>query len=292
MPTFPSYDGAHVAYRSWGEGEPLVVVPGGPGRDADYLGDLGDLARTAGRTLVVLDPRGTGATPPPDDPAAYAVPSLAEDLLALVEHLHVPSVGVLAHSAGCAVAMVFAARSPGRVRRLVLVTPAARAIGLEVTDEDWDEQVARRRDEPWFASALAALESDECSPETRQAMSPFLYGAWTPRAREHARADTEQRNRDAGQAFWGGPVDPEATRQALATLTAPVRIVVGELDLVPGPRLGAELAAVFPDAQVLVQADAGHFPWVDDPEAFARIVSGALSDAGVALSPGGASVRP
>jgi proline iminopeptidase len=280
VPTFPSYDLAPISYRREGEGPPLVVVPGGPGRDADYLGDLGGLARTAGRTLVVLEPRGTGASPAPHDHSAYAVPRLAEDLLALVDHLGVGAVDVLAHSAGCAVAVVFAARHPTHLRRLVLVTPGGRVVSIEVGDEEWEAQIARRRDEPWFAAAREALESDDATPETRLALSPFLYGSWTPAAQQHAASDPGQRNRAAGEAFWADPADSTQLRATLASLAAPVRILVGELDLVPGPRLAAELARVFPDARVQSQSGAGHFPWVDDPARFAALVTDALTGDG------------
>ena len=56
-----------------------------------------------------------------------------------------------------------------------------------------------------------------------------------------------------------------------------MRVVVGELDLMPGPDLGP-LAALFADGSCVVQPGAAHFPWVDDPARFARLVSSALED--------------
>jgi pimeloyl-ACP methyl ester carboxylesterase len=109
-------------------------------------------------------------------------------------------------------------------------------------------------------------------------MSPLLYGTWSHRARQHAATDAEQRNADATLAFWGGGLDPSATRIALAQVTAPVRILIGELDMAPGPQLAANLAALFTDASVVVQPGAGHFPWVDDPLTFAQLVAAALRD--------------
>ena len=44
VPTYLSYDRAELAYAEQGAGLPLLVVPGGPARDATYLGDLGGLA--------------------------------------------------------------------------------------------------------------------------------------------------------------------------------------------------------------------------------------------------------
>ena len=41
MPIFTAPDGTELAYHVRGEGEPLVVLPGGPMRASVYLGDLG-----------------------------------------------------------------------------------------------------------------------------------------------------------------------------------------------------------------------------------------------------------
>jgi proline iminopeptidase len=44
--SFASYDGTRLAYReAAGPGRPLICLPGGPGRDPDYLGDLGGLGQ-------------------------------------------------------------------------------------------------------------------------------------------------------------------------------------------------------------------------------------------------------
>jgi pimeloyl-ACP methyl ester carboxylesterase len=61
-------------------------------------------------------------------------------------------------------------------------------------------------------------------------------------------------------------------------VSAPVRVIVGELDLMPGPELGEQLAALFQDGRCVVQPAAGHFPWIDDPSLFARLVVEALAD--------------
>jgi pimeloyl-ACP methyl ester carboxylesterase len=52
MSSFASYDGTEISYRVLGDGPPLVCLPGGPGRAAGYLGDLGGLG--ASRQLVLL----------------------------------------------------------------------------------------------------------------------------------------------------------------------------------------------------------------------------------------------
>ena len=71
MPVFASYDGTEIGYRVLGDGPPLVCLPGGPGRAAEYLGDLGGVS--ASRQLILLDPRGVGLSADPADPATFIV---------------------------------------------------------------------------------------------------------------------------------------------------------------------------------------------------------------------------
>ncbi len=85
--SFASYEGTMLAYRKIGQGQPLVCLPGGPGRNADYLGDLGGLGPRAERALVIREPRGTGDSAVPDDPATYRCDRMAEDVETLRIHL-------------------------------------------------------------------------------------------------------------------------------------------------------------------------------------------------------------
>ena len=65
-----------------------------------------------------------------------------------------------------------------------------------------------------------------------------------------------------------GVYDPDATRAQLATLTTPVLLIAGELDLNSTLGVVAELADLFPNAELVVQPGAGHYPWLDDAARF------------------------
>ena len=279
--SFASYDGTVLAYRRTGAGDPLVCLPGGPGRDADYLGDLGGLDRRAGWELVVFEPRGTGASAAPADPATYRIDRMAEDVEALRVHLGLDKMGLLGHSAGGDLALQYAARYPERLSRLILVTPALRSVGLDVTDDKFLANLDRRSAEPWFADAkaavLAMLDGDQ-SAETRRKYRPFLYGRWDEAARAHVAA--EARNPAVAAVYYAeAAFDPADTRARLARLTAPVLILAGELDVNPTADLAARAAPIFPAAEVIVQPAAAHFPWIDDPAAFTSALSRFLARA-------------
>src|ERR1700722_8565519 len=133
MPAFPAHDGTALAYHVLGEGSPVICLPGGPMQDAAYFGDLG--RRPARRQLIMMDPRGTGQSAVPDDPASYRCDRLVDDVEALRQHLGLDRLDLLAHSAGTNLAALYLARYPARVSKLVLLTPSLFAVGIAVTGE-------------------------------------------------------------------------------------------------------------------------------------------------------------
>lgn len=279
MPTFTAYDGTELAYHEKGEGEPLLCVPGGPMRASAYFGDLGGL--TAHRRLILLDLRGTGDSAVPADPATYRCDRLVDDVEALREHLGLEEVDLLGHSAAGNIATLYAARHPKRIRRLVLITPATQSLGLTLDAGDHRAAARLRKDEPWYPAAEAALKEIEAgrSPlEVWDAIVPLGYGRWDDAARAHQAASAREKNAEAAALFYGdGAFDPAGTRAALAGLTAPVLVLAGEYDGAPNPAHAEEFAGYFPGGVRQVQPGGGHFPWLDDPEWFARRVAGFLA---------------
>ena len=152
---FYGTDGTRLAYHQAGEGDPLICLPGGPMQASAYLGDLGGLS--ARRSLVLLDLRGTGESAVPANPASYRCDRLVSDVEALRAHLGQDRIDLLGHSAGGALAVLYAARYPHRISRLVLVNPSPRAVGLEITDSERRQVAELRRGEAWFPDAFAAF---------------------------------------------------------------------------------------------------------------------------------------
>ncbi|MFC7586305.1 alpha/beta fold hydrolase [Nonomuraea antimicrobica] len=229
MPAFPASDGTVLHYHVSGSGGPLVCLPGGPMQSADYLGDLGGLS--AHRRLIKLDPRGTGLSQTPRDPATYRCDRLVADVESLREHLGLDRIDLLGHSAGTNLALLYAARHPSHVGRLVLVTPSTRAVGIEVTGQARLETARLRTGEPWFPAAYAALEAitaGNATEERWQAVAPFVHGRWDTEAQRYHAAMEADRNDEAAAVFAAeGAFDPEATRAALAALRVPVLVLAG-----------------------------------------------------------------
>ena len=278
MPVLAAHDGTRLAYRESGEGTSLVCLGGGPMQDLAYVGELGGLS--AGQRLILLDLRGTGQSETPADTATYRCDHLVDDVEALREHLGLERMDLLAHCAGANLAVLYALRHPERIGRLVLITPSTRAVGIMATDGDRREVAQLREGEPWFAPASAALEriaAGQAADADWAAIAPFTYGRWDAAAQAHRALEDEQRNDEAAAVFAAeGAFDPEHTRAALATFGAPVLILAGQFDVAAPPRVMAEFAGLFPNATLVTQPGAGHFPWLDDPACFTTTVTAFL----------------
>jgi proline iminopeptidase len=276
MPSFPSYDGTKISYSEVGSGPRLVCLPGGPGRAAAYLEDLGGLA--ADRTLVLLDMRATGRSEVPADPSTLRFDRLGQDVEALRVHLGEERLDLLAHSAGTIVAQAWAALHPHAVASLVLVTPSGHLQGSD--RQDVPALVESRKNEPWYAEAREALDALEHAPPSMQqqlwrSARPFMYGRWDDRTQAHAATAETQTSKRAALAFQplrAEDVDVSALLTALAAVTAPVLVVGGGRDALTGVAAVHAVASSFPTATAVVLPEAGHFPWVDEPVAFAEAV--------------------
>lgn len=274
MPTFSAPDGTELAYHVYGEGEPLICLPGGPMQASVYLGELGGLSQH--RQLVMLDLRGTGESAIPTDTTSYRCDEQVDDVEALRMHLGLDQVDLLGHSAGANLAALYVGRYPERVRKLLLITPSVFAVGLQITGDDRLEVTRLRQDEPWFGPAFEALQqivAGNATGESWAAIAPFSYGRWDEAAQAHQAAEDGQRNNEAAAAYAGeGAFDPDSTRTALAAFSPPVLVLAGEVDPGAPPSVIAEYAGLFPNAEFVVQPGAGHMPWLDDPDQFVAAV--------------------
>jgi len=260
MGVFRSAAGTELHYELRGSGPLLICHPGGPGRPASYLDDLGGV----GHTLVLLDPRGTGESEPA---SSSAFTDLADDLELLRVHLGAERVDVLGHSAGAWPVLAYAARHPSRVSRLVLLTPSRVPIAHGADEPSQDELVKRWFSaEPWYVSAKTAWDAEDFDRA-----KPMVYAADTPAVRAHAaRPETTA---DYYDDFWSARLDPED----LAAVGVPVTIIAADRDVVTGLAAPHVLADWLPNAAIIWLPDTGHFPWVTHPSLTRAAIDEALA---------------
>ncbi|HLN77542.1 MAG TPA: 3-oxoadipate enol-lactonase [Nocardioidaceae bacterium] len=241
------------------EDAPVVVLGSSLGTDL-HMWDPQTRALSRRWRVVAFDARGHGGSPCSDGPTT--LDALAEDVLALLDHLGVGSFAYCGLSLGGAIGQVLAARVPDRVRALVLCCTSARFCeGAEA----WRERAARVRSEGmdwlvapsrerWFAPGFSERQPAEADRllSMLPATSPQGYAACC----------------DALAAFDGRPLLPQ--------ITAPTLVVAGVDDPATPVEMAEELASGIKDAELLVVPGASHLASAERPDEVTEAIAAHL----------------
>ncbi len=117
---FANSRGFRIRYQEWGSGPALVLLHGFPmwgdrWRDAGYVGALERRFR-----VIVPDLLGHGQSDKPHESAAYGMPNMAADVVAVLDAAGADRAHVWGYSMGSKVAQNLAVIVPSRVISLVL----------------------------------------------------------------------------------------------------------------------------------------------------------------------------
>jgi proline-specific peptidase len=277
--SFRTQDGRTLSYRREGAGPILVCHPGGPGYSSSYLADLAGLGEAF--TLILLDPRGTEGSSPPEDARAYATAGYVADVEELRTHLGEEQLNLLGHSHGGVVALAYAAEHPTRVRRVAAVDTLVR-----LHREEMDEIMFGHRNEAWYDDARLALEQEDAGEyssdaelqEITRRFWPMYFAHFDERAASYVDEylAPNRPNPDPLQLF-NESIEEWDMRPALARVRAPTLVLAGAQDFICGPACAADIAEGVAGSQKVLIEDCGHFPYIEQPEAFRRTVESFLT---------------
>jgi pimeloyl-ACP methyl ester carboxylesterase len=222
MPSF--HNGAvEIAYLDEGEGEPIMLVHGfASSKNVNWVYPtwVSELKK-AGRRVIALDNRGHGDSGKLYDPEAYHVPTMAGDVVALMDHLGIDRTDMMGYSLGARMTAWLAYRQPQRLRSAIL---GGIGIGL-IEGGGPGENVAE---------ALEASSLDDVTDPVGRTFRAF--------------ADQTRSDRRALTACLRGS-RRLMTREEAAAITVPVLIAVGTEDEIAGS--AEALADVIRTAEVL-----------------------------------------
>jgi pimeloyl-ACP methyl ester carboxylesterase len=132
--------GVGIEYEVTGDGRPVVLLHGFPDTGRLWRYQVPALAE-AGFRVIVPDLRGFGGSDKPPEVEAYAMASLAGDILAVMNDAGAPRAHIVGHDWGAALAWGLAALAQQSVDHLVVLSvghPAtARAGGFEQYEKSW-----------------------------------------------------------------------------------------------------------------------------------------------------------
>lgn len=288
-------NGVLIYYVEFGQGQPLVVLHGGPGADHTYfLPWLLPLSRT--HKLVFIDERGSGQSQRLQDVTKYTIENMADDVEAVRIALHLGKIDLLGHSCGGVLAEAYALKYQQNLRRLILNSTFAST--REMNAVLAREKAAMPADK---LARLNELEKDglygkgapwEHSryPAEYETLAwgwgyfPFLFGA-RPDANYDPVTGNAPTNWELYREMWGsdgefiidGNLKSVEWVDRLPTIHVPTLIVVGDHDECD-PSLSKEMHEKIAGSKLVILPNAGHMNFIDQPEMWQNAVGGFLSE--------------
>jgi 3-oxoadipate enol-lactonase len=277
MKTVDGRTAGGLAWDAAGEGEPVVLVHAGVADrrmwDPQWVGFGGSFR------AIRYDARGFGDTHAPAGPWSHH-----GDLVALLDELGLGRVHLVGASMGAGIAVEVALERPTAVASLVLIAPGGALLGgaPDVLRSVWRaEGEALERgdlDAAVEVNLRAWVDGPARSPEAVDPAIRAFVGGMQRRAFELP--------------AWDGDVAPESelepsAAERLAELHVPVLVIVGLADWPPVVEVAERIGREVDGARVVRWPGVAHYPSLERPTEFERLVREFLAAARADASPAG-----
>ena len=259
-----------LSYVDSGSGPVVLFIHGILGSQRQWAHLVDEMDDDHRVLLPDLFGHGDSAKPMGD----YSLGAHAAAMRDLLDHLRIERVTLVGHSLGGGIAMQFFYLFPERVDRLVLV--ASGGLGREVN------VVLRSATLPGAAQVLSVLASAPVLSRAEALGRGAARVGWRPGADIGAmwRGFRSLGDRESRRAFLAttravidfGGQSISAHDHLEGSLPVPTLIVWGSRDRMIPPSHALSVQRALPDCRVVMFEGAGHFPHLDDPDRFARVL--------------------
>lgn len=237
---YAAVNGIKVYYTRTGHGSPVVLLHGGLS-NSDYWGNQVK-ALSAKHTVISIDSRGHGRSSRDEKPYGYDL--MADDVVAVLDHLKIPRADIVGWSDGAIIGIDLALRHPDRIGKVFAFAANTQTAGVK----DGVEK------NPTFAAFIerAGKEYAKLSP------TPKEYDAFVEQISH----------------MWAS--QPNWTDAQLQSIKTPILIADGDHDEAIKREHTEYMAATIPGAGLLILPNTSHFAFLQDPALFNAALLGFL----------------
>lgn len=243
----------------------VLLIHGGPASyDHSYFRPEFS-ALTSIAQVVYIDLRDHGRSAR-HEPSRWSFELCADDVHDFCRALGIVRPVVYGHSMGGIIAMLYGARHPAHPAALILQSTMARfdlARLVEGFRRIAGDEVAALAERDYSGTAVSPIEWDR------------VFAAFGPRVPDAAALARRIRNAELAEHGMNCLRQCDVAAE-LARIRCPTLVCVGELDPVTPVAAAEEIAAALPAecAQLEILERAGHFPWLDDPGSYWKLIRG------------------
>jgi pimeloyl-ACP methyl ester carboxylesterase len=225
-------NGISIHYRIYGQGSPVIFLHGGLA-NSDYWGAQ-VLAVAAHHTVILMDSRGHGRST--RDARAYGYDLMADDVVALMDHLKIVKADIVGWSDGGILGIDLALRHKDRVGKVFAFAANTLTSGVKDNVEK----------NPTFAAYIERAGHEYES----QSATPKEYNSFV----------------DQISKMWAE--QPNWSDAQLAAIDTEVVVVDGDHDEAIKREHSEHIAATIPHAGLLILPNSSHFAFLQDPRQF------------------------
>src|SRR5450432_3247445 len=286
---YMTINGAKLWVILVGKGDPLIIIPGGPG--GAHLGYRSFDSLAKDNEIIYFDAFGRGKSDTAKDVKEYTLARDIEDIEGLRIALHFDRLNVLGHSYGGLVAQGYAIKYPSHVSHLILANTFHSFIMWQENDDNSNHEIKTNYPEVWDSlmkiREMGAVSSDPAHQELYGRVPyGFLYAYNPDNFRQKSVVTTGPTNialqspypnpfnsklyyqmvgRD-GDFIVGNDIGHFDFRKQLKDLKMPILIVAGRYDRVAVPWMQVQYKKFCPQAKFVMFEKSGHNPQVEEPE--------------------------
>lgn len=282
-------NGAKLWVVSFGEGDPLFLIAGGPGGSHYGLRSFDSLSTT--NTLVYYDAFGRGKSDTASDVTEYTLERDIEDLEELRKAIGFEKINILGHSYGGVVAQGYAIKYSQNVSHLILANSFHSFLMWQANDDNCNHEIKTNYPEVWEelmeVRKKGAVSSDKVHYDIYSkvpygflyAYNPDKFGnrGRKPYPNSHNRKLYYQMVGKDGDFIVGNDIGNFDFRKDLKNLEMPILIIAGRYDRVAVPKMMVQFKEYCPQAQFVMFEKSGHNPQVEEPEKEFAIIREFLS---------------
>jgi proline iminopeptidase len=295
-------NGAKLWVVEVGTGDPLFIIPGGPGGAHISYRSFDAISST--NKIVYFDAFGRGKSDTAKDVKEYTLSRDIEDLEGLRIALHFDKINVLGHSYGGLVAQGYALKYPQHVKHLVLANTFHSFIMWQENDDNSNHEIKTNYPEVWDSlmriREMGAVSSDPIHQELYGRVPyGFLYAynpdnfrrkkvttdtdknvptVWTPYPNPNNTKLYYQMVGKDGDFIVGSDIGNFDYRSQLKNLNMPVLIYGGRFDRVAVPEMMIKFKEYCPQAKFVMFEYSGHNPQVEEPDSLFPLLNDFLHD--------------
>jgi len=261
-------DSGILAYETFGDGTPVLIINGGPGMNSNGFSTLAKLLSTNNK-LIIYDQRGTGKSQIENaDDSSFTMDLMVQDIESLRQELGYENWIIFGHSFGGMLAYAYTAKHPERVK--AMIQSHSGGMNLQNMSRFTTRNGLTEAENDSLIHYSTMMEINPANPHLSEKRAFFLAKAYLVGS-EHEEAIAErllQVNRDLNFQVWANMRENNFdTTTEMKNFKKKVLIIHGLQDIVP-VEVSEFAHQILPDSKLVKIDNCGHYGWLDQPEIY------------------------